>query len=176
MDIALKCPSASGFNMGHFPDSVFLKVGWRALSSSKAAWIASVLALSLKTHSVSSPVGSSTCSYLIFDGFHDSLFPAGWHGSFEPYIIKKAVAPLCQEPCETPVLYVFLLSAYNDFGDLQPFETQLLPAVQVSLLLDALPLTLSPSIGFPHCVGNMFKFRHGGGGSPAVLDAPSSLY
>lgn len=59
--------------MGYFPDSVLLKVGWRALFSSRAACIASALALSLKTHSVSSPVGTSTSSYLLF--FCVPLFP-----------------------------------------------------------------------------------------------------
>lgn len=67
---------------------------------------------------------------------------------------------------------MFLLPAYNDFGDLQPFDPQLLPAVQVLWVLDALPLTLSPSIGLTHCGGNMFDFRHGGGGQSCCTECP----
>lgn len=82
--------------MGYFPDSVLLKVGWRALSSSRAACIASALALSLKTHSVSRPVGTRTSSYLLFFVCHYSPFSAGWRASFQPFpfIIKNCCSCL----------------------------------------------------------------------------------
>lgn len=163
--------------MGYFPDSVLLKVGWRALSSSRAACIASALALSLKTHSVSRPVGTRTSSYLLFFVCHYSPFSAGWRASFQPFpfIIKNCCSCLLRAMWNSSPRHVLAAC-------LQWFWWS--PAIWPSIA------TSCPGFMSTWCLASYSEpfnwlntlwwqhvwFQTWGGGSPAVLDVPSSLY